>query len=187
MISKMHINAHQFLIIRFLYEKKFIYLEHYLASTKSNKNISLDIKDLEEKGYINPILKTDGSYNFPKCILSYSAIQNFNGGDYYEKLYQKYPSKVYRTDGTPDYLRADRRKCEQLYSMIILNDTIKHNHILKCLDVEIKHRRATNSMGYMKRMSKWIASEEWKIYEDRASNEISANEEKEIGYGEEVE
>ena len=42
----------------------------------------------------------------------------------------------------------------------------KHEYMLDCLRFELEFRRKNNSMGFMKRMSKWFMSEEWLMYEE---------------------
>ena len=185
-LTKMGITAHQFIIARFVFEKRFIYLDHYLTLTKSNNNLSLDIGNLEKQGFLESAKNKDGSYDFKRFIFRKAFIENFNGYDLYDELYARYPSKVYRTDGQIDYLRVDRNKCKQLYSMIVGKDRSKHEHILKCLDAEVAHRRSNGSMKYMKRMSSWLNSEEWKSYEDRISDSVSTTENAQ-GYGENIE
>ena len=58
--------------------------------------------------------------------------------------------------------------------------------MLECLNFEVKTRKAGNSLQYMKRMSKWLLSEEWLLYAD-AMNDVSVIRNADEMYGAKVE
>ena len=86
--------------------------------------------------------------------------------DFFDELYDIYPTFVVRTDGTRDYLRGAPSNCRKLYAKITGHSRSKHEHIKECLKFELSNRKQTNSMQYMKRMHKWLTSEEWLLYDE---------------------
>ena len=85
--------------------------------------------------------------------------------DYFEELLLEYPGMVNRPDGTKDWLKTELNKSRKLYSSLIKKDEVLHKKIMECLRFEIRERSRTNKLGYMKRLYKWLLSEEWKIWQ----------------------
>ena len=46
-----------------------------------------------------------------------------------------------------------------------------HDHIMNCLKFEVSQKLATGKIGYMKRMWKWLTSNEWEIYDEQMKEE----------------
>ena len=97
----------------------------------------------------------------------------------FDEFYAAYPVSVLRNDGIKDYLRGNVTNCRKLYNKLILNSNTRHSYILECLKFEIANRKTQNSMGYMKRMYKWLTSEEWSVYgeymKDSKIKKVAAN------------
>jgi len=101
--------------------------------------------------------------------------------DYFEELLLEFPGKVVRPDGTGDYLKTDLNKCRKLYIQLIKKDGVLHKQIMECLKFEIRERHRTNKMGYMKRLPRWLATEEWKVWQQQLGE--SSVETIDLGYG----
>jgi hypothetical protein len=52
---------------------------------------------------------------------------------------------------------------------------------MECLKFEIRERHRTNKMGYMKRLPRWLATEEWKVWQQQLGE--SSVETIDLGYG----
>ena len=102
--------------------------------------------------------------------------------DWFQELVDRYPVKTIRSDGTKDYLRTDLTRCHRLYQKLTNGNLGKHEKIIDCLDYELRIRERENSLGYMKRLPKWLISEEWKAFEERMRDEESKDVEDHI-YG----
>ena len=77
-----------------------------------------------------------------------------------------YPISVTRPDGTKDYLRGDIARCRKIYNSHVGKSRSKHEYIIDALKFEITNRRINNKIGFMKRMSKWLVSQEWTLYDE---------------------
>jgi hypothetical protein len=185
-LTSSKITAHQFLVGKLIFNRKYKELEEYLELTESFQTIYSDLKYLFKVGFINHV-----EYNAPKDLkqvrISNLFMKVLSGDDLFEELYQTYPVKVIRDNGISDYLRAERYNSEKLYDFAVNDNKSKHEHILKCHKYEINHRELEGSMRYMKRMYKWLQTQEWKSYEERVGNTDNANLGKEVKYGTELE
>lgn len=124
----------------------------------------------------------------PKGEIDVSRIMlrnNFVGvvakDDYFEELLSEFPGQILRPDGTKDWLKTDLNKCRKFYTQLVKKDETLHKQIMECLKLEVKERSRTNKLGYMKRLPKWLLSEEWKAWQQQL--EESNIETTELGYG----
>ena len=161
------ITAHQFLMAKLIYQKKFELLAEYLESTESNLEVQKDLNNLAKAGFLT---YAEGEYDFDNVNISDEFISLVTGDNIFEQLLAVYPTKVLRPDGTYDMLKTDLPMCRQIYARITQLRQIKHSHIMRCLEYEIEEKKATNTLGYMKRLIKWLSSEEWKSYEERTGD-----------------
>lgn len=109
--------------------------------------------------------------------------------DPFLELYNKFPVKVIRPNGKEDLLRISKNKCKIKYEKILKNNPLIHDHILECLDVEIKDKKSTSSMGYFKRLYNWLENKEWEKYEDKLHtipNESPHSITKNVAYGHKI-
>jgi len=160
----LRITAHQHIIAMLLLYEAYDHLEEYLKSTNSYDSFEEDLSNLAARTLVayNP----SNIYNYKSISVLPSFMQKVAKYDNFEELYSTFPMKVSRPDGIVDYLRKDRRLCKQIYSIITKGNRDTHEHIMKCLRTELNHRLSSNSMGYMKRLSKWLPQREWENYED---------------------
>lgn len=100
----------------------------------------------------------------------------------FDELLALYPVSVIRSDGTKDYLKTDTNRCRKSYNKIIGKNITKHQEIMDCLRFELDLRYNQGSLSYMKRLPKWIASEEWDVYKEAMKEEQI----KTVSYGQQL-
>ena len=102
--------------------------------------------------------------------------------DLFYELYNLYPVRVTRPDGSVDYLRTDKTRCRKLYNNKLKRSEAIHEEVMEYLRYEIDDRTRTGNMRYMKRMPKWLASEEWTTWKEKLEEE-SELDASNFGYG----
>lgn len=115
------------------------------------------------------ILTKESAYDpndFTKLIITETFKTKVKVKDFFTEFFDLYPASVTRTDGLKDYLRGDISRCRKYYDKVVSKSKSKHDHIMECLKFEIDNRKRANSLSYMKRMSKWLLSEEWLLYDE---------------------
>jgi len=124
-----------------------------------------DIKKLIELNILtNDSVLNPG--NFKGLQITEEFRNKFKVRDFFSEFFDLYPASVLRRDGLKDYLRGDISRCRKYYEKIVGKSKSRHEHIMECLKFEIESRKRANSLGYMKRMAKWLISEEWKLYDE---------------------
>jgi hypothetical protein len=154
-------------------EYALLYLLANRLTAKANDLLRLDssitpdtIQRLIEKRLIHASHQSNG-INLAKVIVRNRFITEMKKGDMFDDLVAHYPIKVTRPDGTQDYLRNDLTRCRKLYNQILKSGEAEHSDVLEALAYEIYDRTNSNKMGYMKRLYKWITSEEWQIWQQK--------------------
>lgn len=159
------ISAHHYIILNLLYQKKYNILDEYLNSSKTYDDFPKEVKYLQSKLLVH--FNSDNSpYNYKTIVVSSDSIRMLGNYNNFEEIYNIYPIKVRRPDGKENFLRRDRKTCEQLYNIIVKGSQDTHAHIMKCLQFELKDRESTGTLKYMKTLSNWLSDKEWKNYED---------------------
>jgi hypothetical protein len=176
--KNLKLTINQFLLIKLLVDK--FDIKSLLDVIPISEN---DINTLITK---NILTKESLGKDISEIELTESILEEIKPVDYFMEFYNMYPISVRRTDSTKDYLRADMSRCRRYYDKIVGRSKSKHEYMLNCLRFELEHRRRNNSMGFMKRMSKWFMSEEWLIYEDHLK-ELETPKETVNLYGTEIE
>ena len=173
------LTANQFILAYLLHIGDFSTLEKLCAKGH-------DVDELVENGYIHNgnELDTKDSIDFSKLVLKTKFENIIETGDFFDELVETFPVKVRRKDGTEDYLRSDLARCRKLYNKITKHKKLIHNHILSCLVFEVEYRTRNSNLAYMKKLPKWLASEEWKVYEQLMLDQVNKEEEK--SYGQEL-
>lgn len=188
-IIRNRVTVDQFLVAQLIYEKNYDLLNQYLALYSTDDLRSLFIS-LVKVGLADNY-NFEGQYDFSKVIIKPSFTKVLAQGDFFDEFIQSYPASIVRPDGTKDYLRTDLNRCRKAYSRITGNKHVIHENILNCLKFEIMLRRKEGKLGYMKRLPKWLASEEWKIYEQRLKDEgldvLNEDRQEDLGYGNNLE
>jgi hypothetical protein len=147
-----------------------------------------DVDKLVELGFLHNgnELESKDSIDFSKLVLRTKFEEIIQTGDYFDEITSVYPTKVRRKDGTEDYLRTDLSRCRKAYAKITKNRKIKHDHILTCLKYEIEYRTDNNSLSYMQKLPKWLASEGWKVFEQMLLDKSNSTGKGELGYGQQL-
>lgn len=181
------ITAHQYTIAKLAREDRVPELKKYLVSTHSELSLRKDLDALHAAGFLSERPGSVISLNNIKVSTKISQTHAFTQ-DPFEELYDTFPTKVLRPDGSYDYLRVDQKRCRKLYFNIIRESPTMHEFILRCLEAEVKDKKAKGQMSFMKRMPTWLSSEGWKAYADLVEHcETSTLDGKNIGYGQAIE
>jgi len=178
--KRLGININQLIVLKALREKESLDLKSLLEVNPFSEN---DFNDLMQKNLIS----TSSKYK----VSSISEVSLFGEGDEcreqdrFEEFYKEYPVSVKRPDGTKDFLRGDKARCRKIYMKTIGLSDAKHQKILNALKNEVADKKMDGKLPYMKRMSKWLAAEDWLL-----ADEIELDNrpiQKERAYGTEVE
>lgn len=187
-LIKNRVTADQFLVTQYLYTKEYEEFSKYLSLYNTNEKDIL-FKGLAKAGLaIN--MNPEGEYN-PEFIQlqPYSAIL-LATENLFDQLLEVYPIYIIRPDGTKDYLRTDVNRCRVVYTRITKGKEGLHSQIMDCLRYELAIRKKEGSMRYMKRLPKWLVSEEWKVYDQRMKDDKETNifdGEEDVSYGTSIE
>lgn len=157
-VKSLNLNSSQFILIKLLIDEVDIksLLDVIPVSDK-------DINDLIEKGIIINNSKDD--FDYKKIEVSEDFKFKINKKEFFDEFFAIYPTSVVRSDGLKDYLKGAPTNCRKYYKKLVGNSRAKHDHIMTCLRFEISNRVSTGKMSYMKRMYKWLTSEEWTLYD----------------------
>jgi hypothetical protein len=158
--KRLGITVNQFILISLLMNKTPIRpLLDVLPIDESDINNLID-KEIFTKESIFDIK------DFTKLIITEDFKSKIKVKDYFTEFFDSYPIVVLRNDGLKDYLRGDVSRCRKYYDKIVGTNKDKHDHMMECLRFEVETRKRSNSLGYMKRMAKWLLSEEWLLYDE---------------------
>lgn len=177
-----NISANHYLILYLLHKRKSLYLKKYI---ESNPVTIEDLNEMSEKKLIHN-LSDSSDIDWNKIIIRPRFRELMSDGDFFDEFYEVFPVKAIRPDGKTDYLRINSNNCRKLYSDITNNKKSLHKKIISCLDFEVASREREGSMKWMKKMHNWLASEEWKSWEERMIDEPFNKEENKLGYGNEL-
>lgn len=183
------ITAHQYTIAKLAREGMLSELKKYLDVTKTTFSLKEDVNALYKAGFTSAPLYGDAiGLTDINITTKFSQSHSFHK-DPFEELYDAYPTKVIRPDGSYDYLRVDRKRSRKMYYNIIRENPALHEYILKCLDAEVTDKTNRGKLSFMKRMPTWLASEAWKAYADivESNSESTLEELNEPGYGQSIE
>ena len=178
--EKLQVTPNQLIFVKLLIEKNQKNIKKY--SEVSGVNIS-DVDSLIERDIIQADSRSE---DFTKLVITDEFLNSLDQKDFFDEFYEEYPKLVVRSDGIKDYLRTDINRCRKYYNQQVGRSKLKHENIMKCLRYEVDYRRKSGNMSYMKRMPKWLLSEEWTVYEQMIadSNVIT---QKEVQYGSSIE
>lgn len=182
-----NITAHQYTIAKLVREDRLPELKKYLHVSSTSITLRQDLDALYAAGLISSPPGSAISLNTIDIATKFSQTHAFTR-EPFEELYDAYPTKALRPDGTYDYLRVDQKRCKKIYYNIIRESPTLHDFILRCLKAEVYDRKSKGQMSYMKRLPTWLSSEGWKAYADVVEScNDSTLEETNTGYGQEIE
>lgn len=175
LLHELKLTANQFLLAYLIYKQDYQTIIKFIADT-DEKYVREDIQKLELKSYISN-LNSSGALE-PSALVARNKLNSIfqEEKDVFEELTEIYPVKVLRPDGYNDYLRTDMKRCRKIYQNILGASKLRHKAIIKALKFELEVRDREGTMKYMKRLPKWLAAEEWKVYEDRMNDKEDTNE-----------
>ena len=183
-IYKLNISADVYILLYLIYKKNFITAKRYL--TKNNVLTETVLQDLVDKRLIHNLNKNN-ELDLTKIQVRENFVENaIKNPSFFEEFLEHFPIKTVRTDGQTDYLRTDLKRCKVLYNRLTKGDRNFHNDIIKYLDEEVKYRENNNQMHFMKRLPKWLASEEWEIWKFKLKDTNSTINDS-LGYGQYLE
>ena len=150
-------------------------INHQEVSQIVNLFVESEIQDLIDRGLLTVTVgRTKKVYKLTSKVISF--IKNLpEVKSLFDEFYELYPAYITRNDGTKDYLRANVNKCRQQYNKIVGQSKELHDHILNCLRAELSDKHRKGKMGFMKRMWKWLTSNEWEAYEEHLNDDYSTN------------
>jgi hypothetical protein len=178
-IFKLGLTPDEYTLLQLIHNKGYLSAKKLVQKTPTLTSSTLD--KLVAKKLIHYTGVLPGVIDPDHIILRNSFIGETTKDDQFDELLRVYPSTVLRPDGQQDYLKTNLINCRKLYNQLIKKDEVLHKQIMECLKFEVRDRINTNKMGYMKRLYKWLSTEEWRAYLDRLTE--STVETIDLGYG----
>jgi len=166
LLEELKLTPNEYFIIILIKHKEFDLVKKFLKENYTKEDSENLFKKFISLKYLTSTSYLQNSYDYSLCKIGNELYSKLKTDNIFEELLEEYPSSVMRTDGVIDYLRTDQKSCRMVYLKITGNNKATHAHILKCLKFEVEKRNRDGSMKYMPRMSKWLAQEAWKSYED---------------------
>ena len=86
-------------------------------------------------------------------------------------LLSHFPLKVNANGGirplrAKDPNASTNQRARKQYKKYINGSVVKHNEVVRCLQVELDHRRKANNLGYMQMLSTCMNQHSWEKYQD---------------------
>ena len=162
--KRLKLKLNQLVLLRFLIDN--IDIKHYQSVIQISDD---DVNELIK----NKILTESSciSDNLNKTLIIEDEFkESLKQRDFFDEFYELYPTSIIRPDGTKDYLRGDINRCRKIYEKHVSKSKSRHDHIMDALRFELTNRRIHSKMGFMKRMYKWLTSEEWLLYDEFLSD-----------------
>jgi hypothetical protein len=178
-LFRLKLTAGEYTLLCLLAERKVLLAKQYVENDSSIT--SLTIHNLIERKLIHATEQENG-VDVTKIIVRNIFLDEIKKGDLFDELLAHYPIKVTRPDGTVDYLRNDLTRCRKLYNQLIKSGEVIHTEVMQCLAYEVYDRTSSNKMGYMKKLHKWLTSEEWQTWKQKL-DEVEIIGYNELGYG----
>ena len=162
-----------------LLDGSYMHLKEYLINSNSYDKFNEDLKNLSTRSFVAYDPSNVNDYKSIEVLPPFMQVVAKHNK--FDELYATYPSKISRPDGSIDYLRKDRRQCENVYSIITKGNQDVHDHVMACLRTELAYRKNNNSMQWMKRLGTWITKREWENFADIVDNSITLKEDNTYG------
>lgn len=165
------LSIEEYLILSLIYQGKFELLESYEKNVGVSDHVDLILREV----YLNLNLKTPPKVNvkFEQEFKEF-LVAKFDS-EAFEKLFielkKHYPAKVITKTKATRRLHNDKAKCKKLYAKILTKsngelDYEKHNHILKCIDFEVKERIKGGNEEYWQLMGSYLHQRSWELVEE---------------------
>lgn len=182
-LKEYNLTPNQYVLIYLAYNKRYSEFNKLFELLESNE-FNHGLNKAEEEGFVKV------GQNLPEDLeirnkFLFMIGKEGNDEENFDELVNEYPVKVIRPDGTKDYLRTDLSRCRKNYKKYVTSKR-KHDRIMKALRYEKKVREKEGSWKYMKKLPKWLVSEEWRVFEERMSDEKAEANDKNLGYGQQL-
>lgn len=92
--------------------------------------------------------------------------------DYFDLFYEMYPVYVLRPDGAKSYLRSNVNKCKTIFKTFTGRSEAMAEHIINCLDFELKQKMNVGKLGYMPTMWNWLTRRSWEAIEEEMKDNV---------------
>lgn len=180
-LMKFGITAEDYFLLKGIEKRGYgILRKYYRQNTEPN---DLVLQNLVDKKLIHNANKPN-EFDVKKIIVRHKfRSETKENSQLFEEFYNLYPQKVTRPDGSVDYLRTDRDRCQKLYVKKVKLNKNLHTEIMEGLQYEIEERSKSNNLRFMKRMPKWLASEEWTIWREKLEDDTETMDVGNFGYG----
>lgn len=161
-----------YLILSFLYNKKSNLMDSYVNSIFVDKYIPESIvEELMSKEYLgeNDAVLPKFEEHFKEFLVAKFDSEAFE--KLFIELKEHYPAKVITKTKAIRRLHNNKAKCKKLYAKILTKsngelDYEKHNHILKCIDFEVKERIKGGNEEYWQLMGSYLHQRSWELVEE---------------------
>jgi hypothetical protein len=114
----------------------------------------------------------------------YNEVTNTMAGtcetEYFSKLYDMYPEKGFRSDGTTYPLKNDRKKCEKAFNEYLKEGTMTGEEMLTAFEVEQYECKNNGKTDFQPGLFNWLSNKTFEKYRSMSIQPIVP------GYGEEL-
>ena len=174
-LKKCDLNANQFMLAQIIYEGHLGVLQSLLEKLPG---LDSDLDILISKEFVR----------YQETGLNYTVTSSFigevRGEGKFEELLAAFPTSVIRPNGSRDYLRAGYARAKTRYNNLVKSKP-RHDLVMQCLSLELSTRKLENNLGYMKRLTNWVNTQEWESWEPKLGEDpVSTNT---VGYGQGLE
>lgn len=159
------VSINQFLFLQLIYNNKSQrYYEFYLEQFPEGKTVG--IQYLVDKGLLTTKDRTTNfTYNNFKTTDLFKKLFYREVEDAVKELEETYP-KV--TPAKKRRLQSDKAKWSANYLKIVKSKPDLHRFILKCIEVEKKHRKSTNVEEFWPLLTTYVNNRRWEDYAEDA-------------------
>jgi len=177
---KLKLTGDEYIFLDLLYNRKFPLAKKVARSNGFLSDESL--RSMIERRLVHN-MNLPGELDVSKIIVrKWASEQLEESHDYFAELLKHYPVKVTRPDGSTDMLRRELPNSRLIYNKLVKGKPELHQEIIRCLITEVSERTRTGQLKYMKRLPKWLAAEDWKVYLPLMNQNINKDA-AEAGYG----
>ena len=168
------LTASQYVMLVLLYENN---TELFVNYVKLYSFAKKELQGLVDKDYI---LSCDPENPLTCITLARDKVRKLFGVEesYFTELFDLYPMKVYNGKSVrmlrPASLSAKAAKvCKEKYDKFIKGNFLKHNHVIACLQEEIKSRTRGGNLQYMHALETYINKNAWDAYASFLEAEVN--------------
>lgn len=151
------LNINQFILLQIIAGNNKITFSKLLHTFPEMEK---DLENLLNNGLVKKVGRGNLAYSITDLYKTSILSTNL-----FDEFIELFPTTITRPDGTKEYLKTDVRRSKAKYEKITENRIDMHEHIMKCLQAELRQKQLTSSMKFFKKLYNWLNSETWKEYE----------------------